>query len=60
MTRPPIIVPFQFVGPAPDDAAVTDIALPSLRSVTAAAIPEAGMCGFAFDINSIPDMVRRA
>jgi hypothetical protein len=46
----------KFVAPARDEAAVT--ALPILRSVTAAVIPEAGMCGFTFDINNIPDIVR--
>jgi hypothetical protein len=47
---------YQFIAPARDEAATVDI-LP-LPAAVAATIPEAGMCGFAFDINSIPDFAR--
>ncbi len=37
-------------------AAVENVPQPA---TVAATIPEAGMCGFSFDINSIPDMARQ-
>jgi len=49
---------FQFIAPASDEATAVDTSSP-LPVAAVAAIPEAGMCGFSFDINSIPDIARR-
>jgi hypothetical protein len=51
---------YQFIAPARDEAPAVTLTPPPSRVTVGAAIPEAGMCGFAFDINSIPDFVRRA
>jgi hypothetical protein len=51
---------YQFVAPARDEAPAVTLTPPPSRVTVGAAIPEAGMCGFAFDINSIPDFARRA